>query len=49
MTDLFSGIKESLSGNEKTIILPEGTDVRVLEAASRLHRGRTCEASSSWQ
>ena len=36
MTDLFSGIKESLSGNRKTIILPEGTDIRVLEAASRL-------------
>ncbi len=36
MTDLFNGIKESLSGKRKTIILPEGTDIRVLEAASRL-------------
>ena len=36
MTNLFGEIKESLSGKEKTIILPEGTDIRVLEAASRL-------------
>ena len=36
MTDLFGGIKESLSGKRRTIILPEGTDIRVLEAASRL-------------
>ena len=36
MTNLFTSIQERLQGNEKTIILPEGTDVRVLEAASRL-------------
>jgi phosphate acetyltransferase len=36
MTDIFTGIKERLRGNEKTIVLPEGTDARVLEAASRL-------------
>ncbi len=36
MIDFFSGIKERLSGNSKTIVLPEGTDARVLEAASRL-------------
>lgn len=36
MTDLFGEIKKSLSGRRKTIILPEGTDRRVLEAASRL-------------
>lgn len=36
MTNLFTGIKERLRGNEKTIVLPEGMDVRVLEAASRL-------------
>lgn len=36
MADLFKGIKESLSGKRKTIILPEGTDIRVLEAASHL-------------
>lgn len=36
MTNLFTGIKERLRGNEKTIVLPEGTDARVLEAASRL-------------
>ena len=34
--DLFAEIKKSLSGRRKTIILPEGTDRRVLEAASRL-------------
>lgn len=34
--DLFAEIKKSLSGRRKTIILPEGTDKRVLEAASRL-------------
>ena len=31
MTDLFSEIKEKLSGSEKTIVLPEGTDERVLK------------------
>lgn len=36
MTNLFTSIQERLRGNEKTIILPEGTDARVLEAASRL-------------
>lgn len=36
MTNLFTSIQERLGGNEKTIILPEGTDARVLEAASRL-------------
>ncbi|HJF33189.1 MAG TPA: phosphate acetyltransferase [Sporosarcina psychrophila] len=36
MMDLFAEIKKSLSGRRKTIILPEGTDRRVLEAASRL-------------
>ncbi|MER2088522.1 MAG: phosphate acetyltransferase [Sporosarcina sp.] len=36
MIDLFSGIRDSLSGNRKTIVLPEGTDGRVLEAAARL-------------
>ena len=36
MTNLFTGIKERLRGNEKTIVLPEGMDVRVLVAASRL-------------
>ncbi|WP_336822862.1 phosphate acetyltransferase [Sporosarcina sp. USHLN248] len=37
MTDVFSEIKRKLSGKRKTIILPEGTDLRIVEAASRLH------------
>lgn len=37
MTDLFNEIKEKLAGQVKSIILPEGTDERVLQAASRLH------------
>ena len=37
MTDLFSEVRENLKGHKKTIILPEGTDERVLQAASRLH------------
>jgi phosphate acetyltransferase len=36
MTDLFSEIQESLKGTQKTIVLPEGTDERVLKAAARL-------------
>ncbi|WP_203248403.1 phosphate acetyltransferase [Sporosarcina beigongshangi] len=36
MTNLFTNIQDSLRDHEKTIILPEGTDARVLEAASRL-------------
>lgn len=39
MTDLFNGIKASLSGNDKTIVLPEGNDIRIVEAASRLYDG----------
>ncbi|KXH83929.1 phosphate acetyltransferase [Sporosarcina sp. HYO08] len=38
MADLFSGIKERLHGSKKTIILPEGNDTRVVEAASRLYQ-----------
>lgn len=37
MTDLFSGLKTRLSDSEKSIVLPEGNDARVLEAASRLN------------
>lgn len=36
MSNFFNDIMKSLVGNKKTIILPEGTDTRVLEAASRL-------------
>lgn len=36
MTDLFEGIKQQLKGQEKAIVLPEGNDARVLEAAVRL-------------
>src|SRR6185437_10868547 len=36
MTDLFSEIQESLKGTQKSIVLPEGTDERVLKAAARL-------------
>ena len=36
MTDLFNEVKKDLQGNDKTIVLPEGTDARVLQAASRL-------------
>ena len=28
MNDLFAEIKKSLSGKRKTVILPEGTDIR---------------------
>lgn len=38
MTDLFSVVKKDLQGHDKTIVLPEGTDVRVLQAASRLEQ-----------
>ena len=38
MTDLFSEIQESLKGTLKTIVLPEGTDERVLQAAARLQK-----------
>ena len=36
MTNFFSEVKEKLKGDKKTIVLPEGNDVRVLQAASRL-------------
>ncbi|MHA6258936.1 phosphate acetyltransferase [Sporosarcina sp. CAU 1771] len=38
MTDLFSGIKAKLNGSKKKVVLPEGNDVRIVEAASRLHK-----------
>lgn len=37
MTDFFSEVKRRISNDKKTIVLPEGTDVRVLEAAVHLH------------
>lgn len=37
MTDFFSEVKSKVRGHEKTIVLPEGTDARILEAAARLH------------
>ena len=37
MSNLFDEVKEKLQGNDKTIVLPEGTDERILQAASRLH------------
>src|SRR3954463_1036347 len=36
MSDLFSGIKEQLSGQNMKIVFPEGLDERVLTAAGRL-------------
>lgn len=36
MSDLFNIVKENLRGNVKSIVLPEGTDERVLTAAVRL-------------
>lgn len=36
MTDFFGEVRTKIEGSNKTIILPEGTDVRVLEAAARL-------------
>lgn len=38
MMDLFSAVKSDLQGHDKTIVLPEGTDIRVLQAASRLEK-----------
>lgn len=37
MIDFFIGIKDKLAGTKKKIVLPEGTDLRVVEAAWRLH------------
>ncbi|OEH93249.1 phosphate acetyltransferase [Bacillus solimangrovi] len=36
MSDLFTGIKEKLSGEKKTVVFPEGTDERILTVVSRL-------------
>ncbi|MCQ6274566.1 phosphate acetyltransferase [Bacillus sp. V3B] len=36
MSDLFTGIKEKLSGQKMKIVFPEGLDERVLAAAGRL-------------
>lgn len=36
MADLFKGIRATLEGKGKTIVLPEGEDVRILEAAVHL-------------
>lgn len=38
MADLFDGIRASLEGKEKTIVLPEGEDARILEAAVHLQQ-----------
>lgn len=36
MTQLFETIKQNLQGTKKSIVLPEGTDERILQAAVRL-------------
>ncbi|SER88838.1 phosphate acetyltransferase [Gracilibacillus ureilyticus] len=36
MSDLFTDVKNSLAGNVRKIVFPEGEDERILEAASRL-------------
>ena len=38
MADLFEGIRKTLEGKGKTIVLPEGEDVRILEAAVHLQQ-----------
>ncbi|ARF17927.1 phosphate acetyltransferase [Sporosarcina ureae] len=38
MADLFESIRKTLEGKGKTIVLPEGEDVRVLEAAVHLQQ-----------
>lgn len=38
MTNLFDEIKQALADRAVKIVLPEGTDDRVLQAASRLHK-----------
>ncbi|PID15206.1 phosphate acetyltransferase [Sporosarcina sp. P34] len=38
MADLFEGIRKTLEGKGKTIVLPEGEDVRILEAAIHLQQ-----------
>lgn len=38
MADLFDGIRAQLEGKGKTIVLPEGEDVRILEAAVQLQK-----------
>jgi phosphate acetyltransferase len=36
MSDLFTGLKEKVSGNNLKIVFPEGLDERILKAAGRL-------------
>lgn len=38
MADLFEGIRKTLEGKGKTIVLPEGEDARILEAAVHLQQ-----------
>ncbi|PIC57745.1 phosphate acetyltransferase [Sporosarcina sp. P12(2017)] len=38
MADLFEGIRKTLEGKGKTIVLPEGEDVRIIEAAVHLQQ-----------
>ncbi|PIC71102.1 MULTISPECIES: phosphate acetyltransferase [unclassified Sporosarcina] len=38
MADLFEGIRKTLEGKGKTIVLPEGEDIRIVEAAVHLQQ-----------
>ncbi|TLS36667.1 phosphate acetyltransferase [Pseudalkalibacillus caeni] len=38
MSDLFTGIAEKVKASQPSIVFPEGTDERILEAASRLQK-----------
>ena len=49
MSDLFSGIKEQLSGQNMKIVFPEGLDERVLAAAGRLAERSSVNTYFSWK
>ena len=41
MSNLFTTLKEKVSGNQLRIVFPEGMDERILEAAGRLAADKT--------
>ena len=41
MSNLFTTLKEKVSGNQLRIVFPEGMDERILEAAGRLAAEKT--------
>lgn len=48
MSDLFTTIKGQVTGKNVRIVLPEGTDERIVGAAARLQKRKYRKTNFAW-